>query len=59
MSTAVVKIGDSAFGRMSALAVRLGERGLLRFLEFFAVHIRNRNTRAAYVRAARTFLLCG
>lgn len=40
---------------MPVLAVRLGEAGLRRFLEFFTVNIRNRNTRAAYGRAAGKF----
>ncbi|MGA2712032.1 MAG: tyrosine-type recombinase/integrase [Bryobacteraceae bacterium] len=33
-----------------------GDRVSLRFLEYFAVNIRNRNTRAAYARAAADFL---
>ena len=33
-----------------------GEQAARRFLEFFAVNIRNRNTRAAYARAAAAFL---
>jgi site-specific recombinase XerD len=33
-----------------------GERASLRFLEFFAANIRNKNTRAAYARAAAAFL---
>src|SRR5690242_15546475 len=41
---------------LPVLAVRLGERGLRRFLEFFTVNIRNRNTREAYGRAASNFL---
>lgn len=41
---------------MPALLRSLGEPGLLRFLEFFTVNIRNRNTREAYGRAARNFL---
>lgn len=41
---------------MPALVVRLGEKGLLRFLEFFTVNLRNRNTREAYGRAAGSFL---
>src|ERR1035438_7192680 len=32
------------------------KRAAWRFLEFFAVNIRNRNTRAAYARAAGEFL---
>jgi site-specific recombinase XerD len=38
------------------LIAREGTRGARRFLEFFTVNIRNRNTRAAYARAARAFL---
>jgi hypothetical protein len=33
---------------LPALIVRAGEKGAYRFLEFFAAHIRNPNTRAAY-----------
>jgi hypothetical protein len=33
-----------------------GGRAALRFLEFFTVNIRNKNTRAAYARAAGAFL---
>src|SRR6266700_5547090 len=33
-----------------------GARAALRFLEFFTVNIRNKNTRAAYGRAAGDFL---
>lgn len=43
-------------GPVPALLRSLGEPGLLRFLEFFTVNIRNRNTREAYGRAARNFL---
>jgi site-specific recombinase XerD len=32
-----------------------GERAATRYIEFFTAHIRNRNTRAAYARAASTF----
>lgn len=38
------------------LIARAGERATWRFLEFFTVNIRNRNTRAAYGQAASTFL---
>lgn len=41
---------------LPVLAIRLGKRGLRRFLEFFTVNIRNRNTREAYGRAAGAFL---
>lgn len=43
-------------GPVPALLRTLSEPGLLRFLEFFTVNIRNPNTRAAYGRAARNFL---
>jgi len=43
-------------GPVPALLRTLNEPGLLRFLEFFTVNIRNPNTRAAYGRAARNFL---
>ena len=33
-----------------------GDRATRRFVEFFTVNIRNRNTRAAYARAAAMFL---
>ncbi|HUB33642.1 MAG TPA: tyrosine-type recombinase/integrase [Bryobacteraceae bacterium] len=33
-----------------------GDRAALRFLEFFTVNIRNKNTRSAYARAAAVFL---
>jgi hypothetical protein len=33
-----------------------GDRAALRFLEYFTVNIRNKNTRAAYARAAPDFL---
>jgi integrase/recombinase XerD len=39
-----------------ALIQRMGNKGVLRFLEYFTVKIRNRNTRAAYARAAADFL---
>jgi site-specific recombinase XerD len=55
MSTAV-----STLPRVSALAVPAsvadgGEEASRRYLEFFAAHIRNPNTRAAYARAASAF----
>src|ERR1019366_5178833 len=39
-----------------ALIERMGSKGVLRFLEYFTVNIRNANTRAAYARAAGAFL---
>lgn len=41
---------------LPALVAREGERASWRFLDFFTVHIRNGNTRAAYARAAKLFL---
>jgi integrase/recombinase XerD len=41
---------------LPALIDRAGDRAALRFLEFFTVNIRNKNTRAAYTRAAADFL---
>jgi integrase/recombinase XerD len=43
-------------GALPALIAGAGDRAALRFLEFFTVNIRNRNTRAAYARAAAVFL---
>ena len=55
MSTALTtssRVSDT----VPALVAGAGERAALRFLEFFTVNIRNRNTRAAYAHAAATFL---
>src|ERR1035438_6018430 len=41
---------------LPALIAGAGDRAALRFVEFFTVTIRNRNTRAAYARAAAAFL---
>jgi site-specific recombinase XerD len=41
---------------LPALIAGAGERAARRFLEFFTVNIRNKNTRAAYARAAGAFL---
>jgi site-specific recombinase XerD len=41
--------------RAPALITAGGERAILRFLEFFAVNIRNAHTRSAYARAIREF----
>src|SRR5438128_5123229 len=46
---------DSGF-RLPALIERAGQGAAMRFIEFFTVHIRNPNTRAAYSHAARSFL---
>src|SRR5258708_20888005 len=49
------KIVSSA-PKLPALIDRAGERGDWRFVEFFTVNIRNKNTRAAYGQAAGAFL---
>jgi hypothetical protein len=54
--TSLALIHSSAPG-VPALIARAGDRATLRFLEFFAVNIRNPNTRAAYGRATGAFLL--
>ncbi len=41
---------------LPAIVNRAGERAAWRFVEFFTVHIRNKNTRAAYGQAAGAFL---
>jgi integrase/recombinase XerD len=41
---------------LPSLIAHAGERATWRFLEFFTVNIRNRNTRAAYGQAAGAFL---
>src|SRR6202140_3160870 len=43
-------------GALRGAVARGGKGGGPRFLEFFTVNIRNRNTRAAYARAAAVFL---
>jgi integrase/recombinase XerD len=43
-------------GELPALIARAGDRASWRFVEFFTVNIRNRNTRAAYRHAAGVFL---
>src|SRR5262245_5413736 len=42
-------------GAMPALVLSAGEHGTYRFLEFFAAHIRNPNTRVAYFRDVCAF----
>src|SRR4051794_25084405 len=53
MSTAITIISGNP---APALIERAGKRTLLRFVEFFTVHIANANTRQAYARALRSFL---
>jgi integrase/recombinase XerD len=43
-------------GPLPSLITRAGEQAAWRFVEFFTVNIRNKNTRAAYGRAAGLFL---
>jgi len=45
------------FGAVPALVLSAGEKGAYRFLEFFAAHLRNPNTRAAYFRDVCAFFL--
>jgi site-specific recombinase XerD len=54
--TEIAVIARPAGPELPALITGAGERAALRFLEFFTVNIRNRNTRAAYARAAAKFL---
>src|SRR6202050_346252 len=50
-------IGSTGGGhKLPVLIGRAGDRAARRFVEFFTVNIRNRNTRAAYARAAAVFL---
>src|ERR1019366_3808871 len=56
MSRDLVIIGNTAGGELPRLIAGAGKPAALRFLEFFTVNIRNRNTRAAYSRAAGAFL---
>ena len=46
----------SSAPKLPALIDRAGERAAWRFVEFFTVNIRNKNTRAAYAQAAGAFL---
>jgi integrase/recombinase XerD len=47
---------DTSGRLLPALIAGAGERAALRFLEYFTVNIRNRNTRAAYALATADFL---
>ena len=47
---------DGAWPVLPSLITGAGKPAARRFLEFFTVNIRNRNTRAAYTRAADVFL---
>ena len=52
--TAIIR--NTAGPVVPALLAGAGDRAALRFLEYFTVNIRNKNTRAAYGRAAADFL---
>src|SRR3984957_17477851 len=56
MNTELTVIGNTAGPVLPALITGAGERAAWRFLEFFTVNIRNKNTRAAYGQAAGAFL---
>jgi integrase/recombinase XerD len=54
--TALVPARHSTEPHLPTLNAGAGDKAASRFLEFFTVNIRNRNTRAAYGRAAADFL---
>jgi site-specific recombinase XerD len=56
MSRDLAVIRNTVGPELPALIAGAGKPAALRFLEFFTVNIRNRNTRAAYTRAAGDFL---
>ncbi len=49
-------IRNTAGAVLPALIAVAGDRAALRFLEYFTFNVRNKNTRAAYVRASADFL---
>ena len=56
-ATVIVLAPETSAGVvLPALITGAGKRASLRFLEFFTVNIRNKNTRKAYARAATMFL---
>lgn len=61
MTQSIVSISNFSLSSKTADIVlprmidEAGEAAVRRFLEFFAVTIRNKNTRAAYIRACRSF----
>ncbi len=55
-ATALVPVAPSTDLQLPALIAGAGDRAALRFVEYFTVNIRNRNTRAAYARAASDLL---
>ena len=56
MMTALAPLHPSTASALPVLVVSSGGRASVRFLEFFAVQIRNPHTRRAYVRAVGEFL---
>jgi site-specific recombinase XerD len=52
----LMPLNGSGPAAVPALIAAAGERASVRFLEFFAAHIRNPHTRRAYYRAAEEFL---
>ncbi len=56
MASSELSVVSSSSPALPALISAAGERASWRFLEFFTVNIRNKNTRAAYTVAARAFL---
>jgi integrase/recombinase XerD len=56
MTSDLILARNTAGPTLPALIAGAGDRAALRFLEFFTVNIRNKNTRAAYARAAAAFL---
>src|SRR5580704_5183040 len=55
-SASQLALREASSVTLPALIAGAGEHAALRFLEFFTVNIRNKNTRAAYARAAGAFL---
>src|SRR5580704_2716013 len=55
-SASQLALREASSVTLPALIAGAGEHAALRFLEFFTVNIRNKNTRAAYARAAAVFL---
>jgi integrase/recombinase XerD len=49
------QLGDAMPAHVPALFLATGQKGWWRYTEFFTARIRNANTRAAYLRAARQF----
>ena len=56
MNSQLAILHNSSVPELPALIAEAGRPAVRRFLEFFTVNIRNRNTRAAYGRAVSVFL---